>query len=289
VGEHDSEHLVVGEYILAISGYAMIRHCLSTPSAARPRVEEMRRVIAGSDTFPYSLTIPLTEHDVEDGYTQWAPRYDGPNPAIELETPIVNAMLDAVSPGVALDAACGTGRHAAKLVELGHRVIGVDTTEAMLAVARDKVPAAEFRTGRLEALPVDDESVDVLTCTLALTHVEDLAPVMREFARVVRPGGRVILSDMHPIMTMTGGIAGFPGEDITRGIPYVPNLTHHVSEYVAAFGEAGLSILECIEPRVPEWLVERLPTYAMVPDATRQAFIDTPYLLIWRLERPAGP
>jgi len=265
----------------------MIRHCLTDPSAARPRVEEMRRILAGSDTIPYSVGIPLTEHEVEDGYTHWAPRYDGPNPAIELETPIVNAMLETVSPGVALDAACGTGRHAAKLVELGHRVIGVDTTDAMLAIAREKVPEAEFRSGRLEALPVDDASVDLLTCTLALTHVEHLEPVMREFARVLRPGGRAILSDMHPIGTMTGGIAGFPGEDITRGIPYVPNLTHHVSSYVAAFVDAGLAIAECLEPRVPEWLVERLPTYPLFSDATRQAFIDTPYLLIWRLERLA--
>jgi ubiquinone/menaquinone biosynthesis C-methylase UbiE len=195
-------------------------------------------------------------------------------------------MLEAATPGVALDAACGTGRHAAKLVELGHRVIGVDTTEAMLAVARQKVPAADFRTGRLEALPVDDGSVDLLTCTLALTHVEHLEPVMREFARVLRPGGRAILSDMHPIGTMTGGIAGFPDDDITRGIPYVPNLTHHVSEYIAAFCAAGLSISECREPCVPEWLVERLPSYAIAPDATRQAFIDTPYLLIWQLDKP---
>ena len=127
--EHDgNEDLIVGEYILAIAGYAMIRHCLTTPSEARPRVEEMRRVLAGTDTFPYSLVIPLREHDVEDGYTSWAPRYDGPNPAIELEEPIVHPMLEAAAPGVALDAACGTGRHAAKLVELGHRVIGVDTT-----------------------------------------------------------------------------------------------------------------------------------------------------------------
>jgi len=120
---------------------------------------------------------PLTEHEVESGYTEWAPRYDGPNPAIAAEQPIVHRMLEAVAPGVALDAACGTGRHAAKLAELGHRVIGVDTTNAMLDVAREKVPEAEFRVGRLEALPVDDASVDVLTCTLALTHVEQLGPL----------------------------------------------------------------------------------------------------------------
>ena len=37
---------------------------------------------------------------------------------------------------------------------------------------------------------------------------------------------------------------------------------------------------------MPDWTVQRLPTYPLLPDATRQAFIDIPYLLIWRLERP---
>jgi ubiquinone/menaquinone biosynthesis C-methylase UbiE len=286
VTEHP-ETMVVGEYFLAIEGFAMIRHCLTSPSAARPRVEEMREILTGSNDL-YSLRIPLTEHEVETGYTEWAPRYDGPNPAIAAEQPIVHRMLEAVAPGVALDAACGTGRHAAKLAELGHQVIGVDTTNAMLDVARAKVPAAEFRVGRLEALPVDDATVDVLTCTLALTHVEQLGPVICEFARVLRPGGCAVLSDMHPIATMTGSIAGFPGPDITRGIPYVPNLTHNVSDYISAFLDAGLVITECVEPPVTEEVLQSFPSTAVLPDATRQAFIDTPYLLIWRLQRLAG-
>src|SRR5258708_22181637 len=99
----------------------------------------------------------------------------------------------------------------------------------MLAVARAKLPDADLRHGRLEALPVDDASVDVLTCALALTHVPDLAPVMREFARVLRPGGTAVLSDIHPFNTIVGGsIAGFSG-DVTKGIPYVVNLTHKFS------------------------------------------------------------
>jgi ubiquinone/menaquinone biosynthesis C-methylase UbiE len=279
-----SDTLVVGEYFLAVEGLAMIRNALTAPSATRARVEEIRDIVANGDEFPYSLQIPMTQHDVEDGYTKWAPRYDGPNPAIELEQPIVHRMLEAVPVGVALDAACGTGRHAAKLAELGHKVIGVDTTEAMLAVARDKVPDADFRIGRLEALPLEDDSVDVITCTLALTHVEDLAPVTREFARVLRAGGEIVLADIHPLATLTGGIAGFP-EDITRGIPYVVNLTHHVSEYISAFLAARLTILECLEPRVSETMLQVFPSYMFLPDATRQAFEDTPYLLIWRLTR----
>lgn len=88
------------------------------------------------------------------------------------------------------------------------------------------------------------------------------------------------------VATMTGSIAGFPGDDITSGIPYVANRTHHVSDYIAAFLDAGLSIVECIEPRVTDAVLESFASYAVLPDATRQAFLDTPYLLIWRLERP---
>jgi ubiquinone/menaquinone biosynthesis C-methylase UbiE len=282
----NTDTLIAGEYFLAVEGYAMIRHCLTAPSAARPRVDEMRQILARFEEFPNSLAIPLTQHAIEDGYTAWAPRYDGPNPAIDLEEPIARAMIASAPPGDALDAACGTGRHAATLVEFGHRVVGVDTTEAMLAIAREKAPAADFRSGRLEQLPVEDESVDLITCALALTHVERLEPVMREFVRVLRPGGQAILTDIHPVATMTGGIAGFPDGDITRGIPYVRNLTHQVSEYVTAFLDVGLSIVTCVEPCVTESLLQVLPSYPILPDATRQAFRDTPYLLIWRLERP---
>jgi ubiquinone/menaquinone biosynthesis C-methylase UbiE len=280
------EILVAGEYFLAVEGYALIRNCLHTPSAGRPRLAEIREIITRFDEFPNSLTVPLFEHAVEPGYTRWAPRYDGPNPAVAREEPIFHSMLAPIAPGDALDAACGTGRHAAHLAALGHRVIGVDTTEAMLDVARTKVPDADFRPGRLEALPLDDASVDLITCALALTHVADLEPVMREFARVLRPGGQVVLSDIHPLSTVTGSIAGAPEQELTDGIPYVRNLTHHVSEYIAAFLAAGLGIVECREPPIDEATVASFPSFLVYPDATRQAFLGVPYLLLWRVERP---
>ncbi len=102
---------------------------------------------------------------------------------------------------------------------------------------------------------------------------------------MLRPGGHAILADIHPFATMTGSIAGFPDKDITRGIPFVPNLTHHFGEYISAFLDAALTIVECVEPLVDESLLDVFPSYGFFPDATRQAFLDTPYLLIWRLER----
>jgi SAM-dependent methyltransferase len=281
-----TETLLVGQYFLSVHGLALLRTVFADPSAAAPLSDAMREIAADFDEFPHSIAIPLIECDVEDGYTEWAPRYDTPNPAIEGEQPIVHGLLASLPRGVALDAACGTGRHASQLVELGHQVIGVDTTEAMLAIASAKVPTADFRRGRLEQLPLDDSSVDVITCALALTHVPDLVPVMSEFARVLRPGGPVVLSDMHPFNTMVGGgLAGFPEEDITKGIPYVLNRTHMVSDYINAFRAAGLSIVECIEPPFGEAQLTRLPSYPLYPDASRQAFADLPYLLIWQLEK----
>jgi ubiquinone/menaquinone biosynthesis C-methylase UbiE len=276
--------IIAGHYFLSLEGLALARYCVRDPEAIAPRIDEVLHIAATIDEFPNTLTIPMIEHDVEEGYTRWAGTYDGPNPAIEGEEPVVHAMLDGIAPGSALDAACGTGRHAAKLAALGHDVIGVDATNAMLAIARDKVPSADFRLGRLEHLPVDDRSIDVLTCSLALTHVPDLRPVMHEFARVMKPGGTAVLSDIHPFNTMIGGsVAGFPGADISEGLPYVVNLTHQISDYVTAFNAAALSIVECIEPRWSEAQFKRLPGYPVYPDACEQAFADLPYLLIWRL------
>jgi ubiquinone/menaquinone biosynthesis C-methylase UbiE len=243
-------------------------------------------VVEHLDEFPNDLEIPVLEHDVAEGYAAWAPRYDGPNPAVEAETPVVREILARAPKGAALDAACGTGRHAEHLASLGYDVVGVDATEAMLAVARAKVPAATFRQGQLQALPVEDASVDVVTCSLALTHVEELDPVVAEFARVLRPGGWAVIADIHPVLATFGGAAVFPGEGQGMELRYVPNLVHHANEYVRAATAAGLQVAECHEPPIPESAIVTNPAYAVVPDAVRAAFEGLPAVLIWRLTKP---
>jgi len=92
------------------------------------------------------------------------------------DEPIVAECLSSREPGVALDAACGTGRFAELLATHGHQVIGVDTSPDMLAHARRRVPNGEFHLAALDQLPLADESVDVIVCALALVHVPDLQP-----------------------------------------------------------------------------------------------------------------
>jgi ubiquinone/menaquinone biosynthesis C-methylase UbiE len=283
--DEPTRSLRAADYFVAVHGLAMVRSLMSRPADVRRRTDAIASIIAGIDAFPNSLEIPVTEYAVEAGYARWAPRYDGPNPAIAVEEPIVHGVLAALPPGTALDAACGTGRHASALASLGHRVVAVDTTEAMLDIARTKVPGADFRRGDLAALPVEDASIDVLTCALALEHVEDIGPVFREFGRVLKPGGHAVISDMHPVWRTTGGVAGFPTDDGKPGVPYVTGFTHQASDYIAAFLAAGFAMRACIEPRIAEPDLGLFPTFRTYPDATRDAFLGLPFVIIWHLVR----
>jgi ubiquinone/menaquinone biosynthesis C-methylase UbiE len=280
-----TDTLIAAQYFTAVAGMAAMRHVLVEPSLVRDRLDDIRAVVEHLDEFPNNLEIPVVEYDCDEGYEAWAPKYDTPNPAIEGDTPVVRAILDAAPRGRALDAACGTGRFAEYLHGLGDDVIGIDASPAMLDVARAKVPGAEFRIGTLDALPMDDGSIDVLVCGLALCHVAELQPVLHEFARVVRPGGWVVISDMHPLALHLGNTGVFPGEADGFALHFVRDLVHDCSEYVGAATKAGFDIVECHEPPIPESAITSNPAYAAVPEAVRQAFGGLPFLLVWRFVR----
>ena len=137
----DLGEMSVADYVLAVEGLAMARHIMTRPDVMAERAREVAGIIAARDTEVLAGRMPVTSYDVEDGYTLWAPRYDTmANALVDAEAPVVDGLVRPLASGVALDAACGTGRHAAFLDGLGWQVIGVDATPAMLDIARSKVP-----------------------------------------------------------------------------------------------------------------------------------------------------
>ncbi|MGN6868400.1 MAG: class I SAM-dependent methyltransferase [Solirubrobacteraceae bacterium] len=107
------------------------------------------------------------------------------------------ALIDAIDPYPGeriLDVATGTGMVAFELARRGATVTGLDQSEDMLSMARQRVAAADnptFIQGEAEHLPFADGEFDALTFTYLLRYVDDRGATMRELARVVKPGGRI--------------------------------------------------------------------------------------------------
>lgn len=102
---------------------------------------------------------------------------------------------------VVADLGCGTGPIADQLAPFARQVIGVDNSQAMLKAARKRmadVDNVDLRRGELTALPIDDRACDAVLLVLALTYVTNVPAVLREMARVLKPGGRAIIVDLLP-------------------------------------------------------------------------------------------
>ncbi|WP_417673909.1 class I SAM-dependent methyltransferase [Roseibium sp.] len=274
----------LGELLLGTEGLALLRLAFTGDEAMRDaRVTEMRDLLAHLDDPDLAAALAAPEYDLKDGYALWSKTYDAPLRLFSIEEPAMQALFETLDPGTVLDAACGTGRHSVELVRRGHRVVGVDSSEAMLEKARAKLRQADFRVGDLEALPADAQGFDAVVCALALVHLPDLHGVMAEFERVLHPGGRVIISDVHPFLILLGWQAQFRTGSGDAGFMRLHR--HMLSDYAAAATAAGLRIRSLRElPLTPESAItvatERLP------EANQAAWVGLPGVVVWEFEKP---
>ncbi|HEX5078787.1 MAG TPA: methyltransferase domain-containing protein [Geminicoccaceae bacterium] len=132
-------------------------------------------------------------------------------PALFAPWPGRVAQAAGIAPGHAvLDVACGTGvlaREAAKRVQPGGEVIGLDRNEGMLAVARREAPAIAWRLGQAEALPFPDGRFDAVVSQFGLMFFEDRGLALTEMWRVLKPAGRLAVAVWDALERTPGYLA----------------------------------------------------------------------------------
>ncbi|HZB86954.1 MAG TPA: class I SAM-dependent methyltransferase [Gaiellaceae bacterium] len=137
----------------------------------------------------------LTPDAVRTMFDRIAPVYDAMNRVmtmgLDLRWRRLTAEAVVQNGNEVLDACCGTGDLAVADERVGGEVTGLDFSERMLDRARSKSATVSWVQGDVLAMPFQDASFDVVTVGFGIRNVEDLEAVLRELARVLRPGGRL--------------------------------------------------------------------------------------------------
>ena len=184
----------------------------------------------------------------KDAYNEWSVTYDSvENKTRDLEAKSLREMVSGENLDI-LEIGCGTGKNTGFLQTAAKTVIGADFSEEMLEIAKTKITAknVDFRRMDLrEKWSFSDDSFDLITCSLALEHIENLDFVFTEAARVLRENGKFYFGELHPFKQYQGSKARF---ETGEGVFELECFVHNVSEYFTA---AQKNNFNCVEIR--EW------------------------------------
>jgi len=187
-----------------------------------------------------------------DAYALWAQTYDSdPNPLLALEEREMLPLLPRLEGAFVLDVACGTGRWLKLLLARGARQgVGFDLSRDMLGQAQRK---RAVRKGLVRAdctaIPIAAGVADLAVCSFAASYVADLNLLGLELSRVLRKGGRLILSDFHPAGLERGWRRTFRhGGEVIE----IANFRFSVDHLCNTFREHGLKLERLISPSFGE-------------------------------------
>jgi len=117
-----------------------------------------------------------------------------------LDAPML-ARVRARSVERALDVGCGEGRFCRMLRALGIATVGIDPTQGLIERAAQLDPGGDYRLGRAEALEFPAQSFDLVVSYLTLIDIDDAAAAVTEMARVLRPGGSLLIANLAGAIT----------------------------------------------------------------------------------------
>lgn len=182
------------------------------------------------------------------------------------DRPAVLGLLGDVADCRVLDVGCGSGLYAAELLHRGAEVVGFDASARLVQLARQRVDeAADLRVHDLRH-PLEwlsDESIDQAVMALVIHHLDDPIPALREIHRVLRPGGRLVISTIHPVVDwqQIGG-SYFTEEMIDDTWNEGWNVRFRrapLTTWCAEFREAGFLIERIVEPLPAKTMRDHFP------------------------------
>jgi ubiquinone/menaquinone biosynthesis C-methylase UbiE len=190
--------------------------------------------------------------DTKTLYNQWSATYDDvENKTRDLEKEAGQKILSSIQFENVLELGCGTGKNTGWLSTKTKRLLAVDLSEDMMARAKEKVSAAHvsfLQADITKAWDFVNEKPDLITCSLILEHIEELAFIFAQAANILQKGGRFYICELHPYKQYSGSKARFEGSD---GLQVLECFVHHTSDY---FNAAINNNFVC--ERLDEWFDE---------------------------------
>ena len=183
----------------------------------------------------------------QQAYNSWSKTYDEvENKTRDLEAKALREMISGENPDI-LEIGCGTGKNTEYLQTMAKKLIGADFSAEMLEKARAKITAENVEFKQLDLREVwgfADDSYDLITCSLALEHIENLEFVFAEANRVLCSGGKFYFGELHPFKQYNGTKARF---ETGSGEFELECFVHHVSEFFEAAVKNNFEIVELKE------------------------------------------
>jgi len=219
-------------------------------------------------------------------FDRWAEVYDGnANPLLMLEELTLPPLLPAINGQHVLDVGCGTGRWLSRLEALQPAsLIGTDCSAAMLRRARAKSSATTLFKCDATTLPVPDASQDVILSSFVISYLADLPAFALECARALKPGGTLLLSDMHPdTARQRKWKRSFAAAGETTHINVRPQ---QLSEIISVFQRQEFELRDLCEPSFQSEQRAVFEQAARLADFLALANVPAIYLL--KLRKPLG-
>jgi ubiquinone/menaquinone biosynthesis C-methylase UbiE len=192
------------------------------------------------------------QSEIVTAYNEWAETYDTvQNRTRDLAAKALQQSGLKLADRSVVEIGCGTGRNTEWVIETAAGIVGLDFSEEMLTRARTRVVDQRVHFVQHDVRspwPLEDNSADVAIAMLVLEHVEYLGPVFLEAARVLRAGGELFISELHPARQLLGNQARFT--NVKTGEKTLVTAFLHVTEdYLQAAAMAGFEVVKLAEWR----------------------------------------